>query len=713
MPAFITSRRRGRAWARFAALGLLGLSASASGCSAPEERSAPVPEPTEALRPAAERGPVPAAARVASYAIDARYDEPLHQIAGRVRLSWRNEGPGPVSSLPFHLYMNGFRAADTAWMDQARGQHRATAQDPQAPWGYLELSSVERVGGPSHDGEPAHTALRFAESPEPSLATVWLDAPLPEGEEVQLELSFVTQLPGVFARTGFSGRYVMAGQWFPKIGVRQPDGTWRAHPFTLYSEFYADFGDYDVRLDLPGDLVVGATGIRVSTEAEGTRQRVHYRAEMVHDFAWTAGPDLVEAWDEVDGIRIRSLLPPERRADAPLHFAAQRAALESMQRRFGPYPWSTITLVDPPEGARGAGGMEYPTFYTTSPARPLPPLARALGFDLRLGTFTTIHEFGHQYFQGLLASDEFSQPWLDEGLNTFSNYLVLLDAHGEGEGDPWVARVAGHPVSLQDFARLRLSPRPLMQAIDQPADRFTPLVGDYGSVTYRQTAATLFTLRRLAGDAAFDAAMRTYADRFRFRHPTGADLEATLIEGLGARIELGRTEDGRPIELELASFFEQALRTTRAVDFRVHRVDERAWTPGAGWHRDEEGALVGGDEPLPEPPPEGLPDDQVEGVVVVHRAGEFVIPVEIEVELSDGERQRVLWDGTGRYRVLRWPGRRVRWARVDPRDLLLLEGRRLDNTRYAAGQTPPVTAERSLSYLSEVSALALGGALGP
>jgi Peptidase family M1 domain len=696
-------------------LALLGLP---SGCEAPARPHAtPVPEPTQALRPAASRGDVHEAARVVDYALTARYDEDLHRIDGRARITWHNRGPQAVQQLPLHLYMNGFRAADTAWMEQARGEHRGKHLDAKDPWGYIDVATVERVGGEGSDGTPARTGLRHAEGEDPSLMTVWLDEPVPPGQALELELAFTTKLPRVFARTGFADRYVMAGQWFPKLGVLEPDGTWKAHVFTLYSEFYADFGHYDVELDLPGDLVVGATGILVSHEHEGARQRLRYHAEMVHDFAWTAGPELVEAWDEHEGIRIRALVPRERAHEAPLHLAAQRAALASMEARFGPYPWSTITLVDPPAGAEGAGGMEYPTFYTTSPIEPLPRVVEALGFHSRLGTFTTIHEFGHQYFQGLLASDEFTQPWLDEGLNTFANTLVYMDEQGDEQGDAnWVVKVAGHPLSMLDGLRYTHGERWHIEVIDQTAAAFTPLAGGYGAVTYIATAATLHTLRRLAGPARFDAALREYAHRFRFRHPTGADLEATLAEVLGPRVVLGHTAQGAPIELELAEFFEQALRTTREVDFRVHKLvnNPRLATEHgpAGWHRDEHGVLVGG-EPPPERPPEGWAPEDLEGVVVVLRAGEFEVPVEVEVELSDGTRERVLWDGRGRYRVLRWPGKKLVWAKVDPDGKLVLEGKRHDNTRYAAGQRPAATMSTAMARVSEATALAIAGGLGP
>lgn len=676
--------------------------------------SEPVPEPTEALRPAAASGKVPASARVVDYEIDARYDEEEHRVEGRAHITWRNNGPAPVHEIPFHLYMNGFRAEDTAWMRQGRGSHRAHGQSEDNPWGYIDIETVERLQGIGSDGNPARTPLTHREADEPSLMTVSLDTPVDPGQAVEFEIAFVTQFPEVFARTGFSGRFVMAGQWFPKPGVLHADGSWRAHPFTLYSEFYADFGHYEVHLDLPADLVAGASGILVSSTTEGSRQLLHYRAEMVHDFAWTAGPDLFEAWDDYEGIRIRALVPEERAADASAHLAAQRAALESMEARFGPYPWSTITLIDPPEGAGGAGGMEYPTFYTTSAPYHLPPTLRALGFDHRVGgEFTTIHEFGHQYFQGLLASDEFSQPWLDEGLNTFSNMLVYVDWHGPDDAHgPWLARFAGHELGLYDGLRLDMKPGGPLQPVDQPANRFTPLVGQYGSLTYRKTAAIMLTLRRVLGAEAFDHTMRRYADEFRFRHPRGADLEGTFVRELGEHVVLGRTDDDQPITLSIPEYFEQALRSTKTVDFRVHKVTNRPAQGDAGWHRDEHGALVGGDPPE-RTEEDSRSDEQLEAVVVVHRAGEMIIPVEVEVEFDDGSTARVLWDGRGRYRVLRWPGRRVRSASIDPEGRLVLEGRRWNNTRFAHERHPEQTVSQTLGTLSEASSLALMGGLGP
>jgi hypothetical protein len=516
----------------------------------------------------------------------------------------------------------------------------------------------------------------------------------------------------VFARTGYSEQFHMLGQWFPKLGVLQPDGTWRAHVFTLNAEFFADFGDYDVHLDVPEAMVVGASGILVAADppADG-RKRLHYRAEMVHDFAWAADPGFLEVSGLWKDVRIRQLVLPEHLADAPRHFEALTATLESMEARFGAYPWSTITVVHPPERARGAQGMEYPTFFTTSEIYRPPAWTALFGFEERFsGVFTTIHEFGHQYFQGLLASDESAQPWLDEGLNTTSNMLTLTDWRGE---HPWFARLGNQTITIEDFVRGTLDTEAHLDPIDAPADTYRAVVGSYADVVYRKTGAFMLTLRRLAGDERFDAAFKAYTLAWRFRHPTGADLVAVFLKELGPEIVVAPPgPDGQEVRLDLAEYFEQALHTVDEVDFGLEVVRNRRRAGAAGWHRDEHGALAL--QPAPEDrelPISALADEEVEALVVVHRLGEFRLPVELEVEFSDGTVERSAWDGQARYQIYTWPGKRLRRARLDPDGKLMLEAKRVNNHRAASEAAIADGLSKPVGDLAEATSLALLGGL--
>lgn len=698
-------------WPRLVAL------AGALACDAQPPAERVVAEPLEALRPPAERGAVPADARRTDYVIDASLDAEEHKVSGTVRITWRNHTSAPVSDLGLHLYMNAFRAEDTAWMLESRGNHRNARQNQSdGRWGFIDLRAARLLGqGPpaslqAPEGQAAApTALTWAEAADPSLATVALPRPVGPGEAVTVELDFMTQLPRVFARTGYDGDFHMVAQWFPKLGVRE-GGRWQAHVFTLFSEFYADFGDYEVRLDVPEDMVVGATGIRTEDRPpESGRRRLTYKAEMVHDFAWAASPDFLEYDDLWRGVRIRQLVPRALADDIPYHLDALVAALESMDSRFGPYPWSTITVIHPPATASGAQGMEYPTLFTTTDILPAPPPLRLLGFDERIsGEFTTIHEFGHQYFQGLLASDEFHQPWLDEGLNSFANALTLEDWLGE---DGAITSLGNQRVSPVDFSRIALQFDTTLDPIDSPADAFRELTGTYGGTVYRKTAALLLTLRNLAGHQRFDRAFRAYVDAFRFRHPTGADLEDTLVRELGPKVRLSGTgPDGQPVDLDFRDFLAQGLRGTATLDFAVTRVANRRPIGAAGWHRDHAGHLE-----LTEPPKEDERerDDDRDGFAVIVREGELRVPVEIEAEFDDGSRERVVWDGQARYRILTWPGRRLVSVAVDPDEKLILEGERLDNlynhddAKRADGVSAPLAELVESTHLAVLAGVGL------
>jgi hypothetical protein len=288
----------------FSALGtFLGVALALAACDDRPPSFDPVAEPEHALRPVDARGVVPEHAHTVDYWIDARLDERAHEIHGTLRMRWRNKTQRSVDRLPFHLYINAFRAEDTAWMEAARGSHRGQ-RFARERWGFVHVERVERLvtaAEPSVALEQlppeSRTALRFAEDADPTTMTVELDAPVGPGEALVLELEFITRLPQVFARTGYYGDFHMAGQWFPKIGVLEEQGGWQAHVFGLFSEFYADFGDYEVLLDVPSHHVVGATGILVDEQAlEGERKQLRYRAQMVHDFAWVTDPNFVEHW---------------------------------------------------------------------------------------------------------------------------------------------------------------------------------------------------------------------------------------------------------------------------------------------------------------------------------------------------------------------------------------------------------------------------------
>ncbi|MCB9572367.1 MAG: M1 family metallopeptidase, partial [Kofleriaceae bacterium] len=484
----------------------------------PRPRPAPTPDTVAPLLEGGARSP-----RLASYAIDARLDASARRIEATETLTWTNSGTSAVDALPFHLYMNAFKNEDSVFMQESHGHHRNVEFTEH--WGWIDVTSVKIAGAELHD------QVRWP-GPDETVMEVPLAAPVGPGESIAVELTFTTQLPEVFARTGYKGAFLMIGQWFPKIGVRTgPPGAerWACAPFHLDSEFFADFGTYDVRLTVPTTHVVAATGVLTDTtdNPDGTRT-LTYRAEDVHDFAWMADPymQVISGQAKVGDhtVEVRVYHRPAQAAFARRHLAAGIGAIETFSRLLIPYPWPIMTVIDPPVGADGAAGMEYPTLVTTAGdswwARD----------GIRLPEYVTIHEIGHNWFQGMLASNEVDEAWLDEGVNDWADGEVIAELYGDRGGlVDWLGiQVELHRAMRAAAAPLASVPSPIATAswafVDADA---------YGDATYRKTELALKTLENLVGRDTFLAAMKGYATTWAFRHPTGRDFFAAVEQGVG------------------------------------------------------------------------------------------------------------------------------------------------------------------------------------
>ncbi|MEZ5286353.1 MAG: M1 family metallopeptidase [Vicinamibacterales bacterium] len=363
----------------------------------------------------------------ARYSIDATLDAGTHGLTGRETITWRTPGGIPAYSIRLHLYWNAWRNTGSTWLQQlALGGVAGDLLDrPAADFGWQQVTELRLLnpdGTPGADLMPTFRYIQPSDqNPEDrSLAAADLPVGIPPGGTVRLLVSWRAQVPRTFSRTGVLGRYFFIAQWFPKLGVFEGDG-WVARQFFANTEFFADFGSYDVRMTVPRGWTVGATGREVSrtdTDA-GTIHR--YAQDDVHDFAWTTSPDFVEARRRFEHpglppVDMRLLLQPEHQGQEDRHFDATAAALRYYGEWYGPYPYPQITIVDP-AWQSDTGGMEYPTLFTAG-TRWLAPR----GSNQPEGV--TVHEAGHQFWYGMVASNEVTDAWMDEGLNTFSEERV-------------------------------------------------------------------------------------------------------------------------------------------------------------------------------------------------------------------------------------------------------------------------------------------------
>jgi hypothetical protein len=477
----------------------------------------PKPDGSPALR-----GGGPARSpRSANYKLDARLDATRHLITATETLTWTNLGGSAVDKLPFHLYLNAFKNEQSLFFRTGRGVMRG-AHASETGWGWIQIDSLT-VGG-----QDLTKQLHPVDAPDETVVELQLPQAVKPGQTIEIGMKFTAQLPEVFARTGYKGDFHLVGQWFPKIGVRVgPPGAehWECRPFHAFSEFFADFGTYDVSVTVPSTFVVAATGVLVKAEeTPGGTRTLSYHAEDVHDFVWMADPYMrvTSGYAKVDDglppVEVRVYARPELSDFAKRHLDAAIGAIEKFSAYFTPYPWPIMSVVDPPvDAAAGAGGMEYPTLVTTGGDSVL------MRPGLRVPEYTTVHEVGHNWFQGILASDEPDEAWLDEGVNEWADAHVMDDLYGpRTSGVDWMgfqASAGAARAALGTFFVDHPPPSPIATATYAFPDDVA-----WAGQTYLETSKALTTLERSAGTAKFMAAMKAYTKAFAFKHPTGRDL---------------------------------------------------------------------------------------------------------------------------------------------------------------------------------------------
>ncbi len=504
------------------------------------------------LIPAASPGGVPTSPPVVEYTIEVSLDPSTHQLEGKERLLWRNPSGDAVSELRFHTYLNAFKNNRSTFMRESSGPIRGgrAGRNPD-DWGWIDVLSVKTADGRDLRRGAAYVQPDGNDPSDETVLAVPLPSPVPPHGEIALEIAFRAKLPKIFARTGYVRDYYLVGQWFPKIGVYEPAGMrqraaggWNCHAFHANSEFYADFGRFDVRFTLPSSYTVGATGKRVSETRQGGKKTYRYVQENVHDFAWTADPhfavhefrfepsrDVPAGWSALAAkelgmaepeialkpVSVRLLLQPNHLRAKDRYVLSAKQGLSFYGLWYGAYPYETLTIVDTPDDGLASGGVEYPTFITGFSPSPLLhwPLER-----VRLLELAAVHEFGHQYWYGMVATNEFEEAWLDEGLNTDSEYRSMHLAYGPREELELPGGIGLDSLSL---AHLEYSALSNLDPIRRFAWDFAT-GSHYGFNSYAKVGLFMNQLRSDLGAETFARAQRAYFQEWSFRHPGTADF---------------------------------------------------------------------------------------------------------------------------------------------------------------------------------------------
>ncbi len=609
--------------------------------------------------------------RVVRYTMDVKLDTATNIISGWELLEWRNETGKPQRNFPMHLYHNAWKntlstfakedtyRSDSPVSEKDCGYTNITRAVWLSPKREIDITRSFRYIHPDDTTSDDQTVCQLT-TPKPILPNTWL----------RLKLEFETKQPRPVARTGVVRNYHFVGQWYPKIGVWWK-GTWNCHQFHANTEFFADYGMYDVKITVPDWYIVGACGgIAKSITNNNNGTATHrFIQEDIHDFAWVTAPDLVpivrkfshihQEPDErsdrhhpLKEVNVILLMQPQHISVADRYFDATFKALRYYGEWYGEYPYDAITVVDPANGSR-SGGMEYPTLFaggTTifAPKEEASPEG------------VTVHEFGHQFWYGLVGTNEFEEAWLDEGFTTYSTERVLRYAWKpfkkvryyfgqwgwEGYiGIPMIVDEMDDMDILAENTDIRRRGKN-----DAMMRRGWEYNETYGLNSYTKPALSLIMLERYLGEEMMYRVMRTYHFRYRFKHPTSQDFINTVNEVTGS---------------DMTWFFRNTWYSSDLFDYSVDRITNRQPSPEGVFN------MNGGPQDTSK---KVSPLYKYECEVVVKREGEAIAPVDVLVTFKNGEQRRERWDGQYRWKKYVYPSDSpVASVVVDPEHKLVLD----------------------------------------
>jgi hypothetical protein len=474
------------------------------------------------------------------YKIEVDVNVETAQYEGKQRVVYTNNSPDRLVRVFFHLYFNAFQPGSE--MDV----HSRNIADPDSrvmgrieklekkDQGYLSVYSIKQDGVEIN----SHVAGTVLE--------VDLNKPIRPGESTVFDMAFLGQAPLIIRRAGKQNKEGVAlsmAQWYPKLAEYDHEG-WHASPY-IGREFHGVWGDFDVKLTIDKNFVVGGTGylqnpeaVEMSSNKSTSKNTWHFIAPNVHDFTWAADPDYIHDILEVEGgpklhFYYKNTLSEKQLENWKKLQPVTAKLMLFFNENIGTYPYDQYSVIQ-----GGDGGMEYGMCTLITANR---------SFESLVGV--TAHELAHSWFQFVLATNESKHEWMDEGFTEY--YCTQAEASIMGVDEEGVFKSA-----YNRYRKLALS------GLEQPqtthADRFK-FNASYGVSAYTKGSIFLRQLKHIIGAIAFDKAMKNYFSLWSFKHPTPNDFIRCAEKSSGA---------------ELDWYLTDWTMTTNTIDYAVDSVTE-------------------------------------------------------------------------------------------------------------------------------------------
>jgi len=513
-----------------------------------------------------------------NYKIDVRLNDKERTLNAYEEIEYINNSSDELSFIYFHLWPNAYSNSNTA-LGKELGSENSKLDDDKTR-GYIDSLDFKV------NGKRVEIVM---DKEHVDICKVILDTPLKPGDKITITTPFRVKVPMVsLSRMGCNLHSYQISQWYPKPAVYDKQG-WHQMPYLNQGEFYSEYGSFDVKISLPKNYVVGATGDlqnkeeiewlnllaektakldsfpitnKTELDSESEYKTLRYKQQNVHDFAWFADKNFYVLKSEVE-------LPySKRKVDSWVMFTGEKAkgwkkatqyindAVYYYSKWYGDYPYNHCTAV---YGGLGAGGgMEYPNITVIGDT----------DNDLTLET-VIMHEVGHNWFYGILGSNERRYPWIDEGINSFSEARYMNTKYGEEYGfykSIIPIEKAAEILGIKDYSYLKFKETMYMimarMGMDQPAnlssEEYTNM--NYGGIIYMKTAIVWYYLMEYLGEEEFDRIMQKFYAEWKFKHPYPKDIH-----------EIFETESGK----DLSWLFDDLINTTNYVDYKVKRIKIR------------------------------------------------------------------------------------------------------------------------------------------
>ncbi|HIN46132.1 MAG TPA: M1 family peptidase, partial [Candidatus Marinimicrobia bacterium] len=548
------------------------------------------------------------------YGMEVSLDTAEHSLSGTSNITYVNKSPDSLHRIYMHLYPNAFQVGSVKYREYKRRHYSGGISEDKPSFIRIDRFDIQN----------GDTTVPIEVKIDDTILEAELPSPLSPGDTLTFELDWVHQVREHNDRAGYKDDQYDFAQWYPKMVVYDKHG-WQNIPFHAIGEFYGEFGTYDVKIDVPGGYIVGASGVvtdgdpgwsavavdtsieldewlesrEESTTDSAVRRLVTFHAEQVHDFAWITSPNFLYESGEWNGIDIHVLYDSEKGRDWTKEVVKRgERVLEWLTTKFGEYPYPQVTITH----AMIGGGMEYPMLVMNGSS----------------SEGLIAHEIGHIWFYGILGNNEHEEAWLDEGFTTFQTGWYMMnqyppDGHG-GSGNDLFGKMM--------FLQKLLTSNSLVESAQWDVARFvtsgynTPIAGSsrkspgysvYGYNAYSKPAMMLYNLRGYLGEERFLSAMQSYYDQWKLKHPDEERFRTAMREATGE---------------DLDWFFDQWLHEAGYADYAL-----------TGWKSKR------------------LASGEYEVTASILNKGTMAYPLDVEVELANGES----------YRPERWTNFTNRW----------------------------------------------------